>query len=490
MKNISIIFVLLLVLISSNVRTAPGNAVILVYPFQNTGDTKYSWVSAGMTDTVISDLNRLKNITIISESDRKKAVMEIELGMTGIVSEKTITGVGELIGATTIFTGSYLVVDNAIRVNAKIINVSTGALEKSIKIDGAMDDIFRVQDKIIGSLMDESKQLNKTANITFGDAEKNIIADKYNPAVTAYEYYSKGLEIIDTNPKEALKYFKKAGKKDSEYFDAFEHAGFVCGVYLNEYDDAMEYFNRAEEILKNKNKTKSEDSVKLLISYANTVVVRGMKYQDQALQYLDRANEIMTFLGLTGTQLYAKVLKNYGDTYLLTRGAFKKALEYYLQSQEIFEKLGLTNTMEYGSLMLNMGSAYGYGDDHKNAVEHWDYERQLLIKYNMKESIAYADLAVNLGSSYVILDEADKGFVLQNEAKLIFEKMKMAETNQYAGVLYSMGLNRRSLWMRKKDKNALSESCGYYRQAMEIFNRNKYEGGMIFLIEMQLKQCE
>ncbi len=490
MKNISIIFALLIILISSNVRTAPGNAVILVYPFQNTGDTKYSWVSAGMTDSVISDLNRLKNITVITESDRKKAVMEIELGMTGLISEKTITGVGELIGATTIFTGSYLVVDNTIRVNAKIINVSTGTLEKSIKIDGAMDDIFCVQDKIIGTLMDESKQLNKTGTITFGDEEKNIIADKHKPALTAYEYYSKGLEIIDTNPKEALKYFKKAGKKDSEYFDAFEHAGFVCGVHLNEYEEALEYFNKAEEILKNKNKIKSEDYVKLLISYADTAAGRGMKYQDQALKYLDRAKEIMTVMGLTETQLYAKVLKNYGDTYLLTRGAFKKALEYYLQSQEILLKLGLTNTMEYGSLMLNMGSAYGYGDDHKSAVEHWDYERRLLIKYNMKESIPYADVAVNMGSSYVILDEAEKGFLLQKEAKSIFEKMKMEETNQYAGVLYNMGLNRRSLWMRKKDKKALSESCGYYRQAMELLNRNKYEGSMIFLIEMQLKQCE
>lgn len=40
---------------------------ILVHPFENTGGKEYSWISAGMTDTVISDLTCLKNIIVYSK---------------------------------------------------------------------------------------------------------------------------------------------------------------------------------------------------------------------------------------------------------------------------------------------------------------------------------------------------------------------------------------------------------------------------------------
>jgi hypothetical protein len=42
---------------------------ILVHPFENTGDKEYSWISAGMTDTVISDLTRIQNIQSRQEED-------------------------------------------------------------------------------------------------------------------------------------------------------------------------------------------------------------------------------------------------------------------------------------------------------------------------------------------------------------------------------------------------------------------------------------
>jgi hypothetical protein len=35
---------------------------VLVHPFENTGNKEYSWISAGMTDTVIADLTRIEDI--------------------------------------------------------------------------------------------------------------------------------------------------------------------------------------------------------------------------------------------------------------------------------------------------------------------------------------------------------------------------------------------------------------------------------------------
>ena len=51
---------------------------VLVHPFENTGDKEYSWISAGMTDTVITDLTRIKDISVVSNQDRKKALEEMK----------------------------------------------------------------------------------------------------------------------------------------------------------------------------------------------------------------------------------------------------------------------------------------------------------------------------------------------------------------------------------------------------------------------------
>lgn len=70
MKKICLPAIIIIFFIFINTLTAKTMA-ILVYPFQNTSEPEYSWISAGITDTVISDLNRIKDIIVISEVDKK-----------------------------------------------------------------------------------------------------------------------------------------------------------------------------------------------------------------------------------------------------------------------------------------------------------------------------------------------------------------------------------------------------------------------------------
>lgn len=62
MKKIffSSVLVLSFLLISLSTQAMAKTMNILVYPFENTGDKQYSWISAGMTDTVINDLMEIK----------------------------------------------------------------------------------------------------------------------------------------------------------------------------------------------------------------------------------------------------------------------------------------------------------------------------------------------------------------------------------------------------------------------------------------------
>lgn len=228
------------------------NMNILVQPFEHSGDPQSSWLSAGMTDTVICDLNRIKDITVISDKDRKQVLNELKFTHSGLVSEETTVKIGKMIGANVIFTGNYQVSGNRIRVNAKLINVETGKVESSTKLDGTLDAIFDLQDKVIFSLMSETEKI-KIADLNpvrFTEEDKKKIEEKYKTTADAYEWYSKGLEIEDINPRMALDYLKKAIKIDPNYTNALILAGYIAGRTLNLFDESYAYFEKAESIFK------------------------------------------------------------------------------------------------------------------------------------------------------------------------------------------------------------------------------------------------
>jgi protein O-GlcNAc transferase len=202
-------FILFLFLFTTSCPAKQMN--ILVHPFENTGDKEYSWISAGMTDTVISDLTRIQNISVVSNQDRKK------------------------------------------------------------------------------------------------------IEEKPKPKLTAYEWYAKGLEVQDTNPKEALTNFRKALDIDPNYTDALMSAGVTAGNTLNLFNEALGYLEMAGKIFKGRNETKSSD--------------------------------------------YAGLMNNIGNVYQ-HKGQLDRALEYYLKDKSIEDRLGLQNTVGYAMLMNNMAVLY------------------------------------------------------------------------------------------------------------------------------------
>lgn len=446
----------------------PARMNILVYPFRFDGDTDFSWIAAGLTDTVISDLHSLNAVSVFSEDDRKQAIKEMELGMTGLFDESTVVRVGNIIGANVIFTGSIQVTGNTVRINARLLNVETTKIENTIKLDGTTEKIFELQDRVVAGLMTEAEKI-KSANIAqvkFTRDEIKKVKSGYKPRREAFQLYSKGLELVDSNPDAALALFLKAVEVDPGYGDALMEAGHTAGSVLNRFPEALEYLGRAASLIE-KNSGISCDQYATVLQYTGEVY-RFKGEHDRAMEYYTKSLETREKLGLQNTISYADTLSNMGILYRAS-GDADKAMEHYVRAEKILSSLGLLNSDSYASLMNNMGLAsIGKGDPDK-ALEYFMVAKNTRENLSLQKSDGYATILNNIGIVYSSQLQYDKSLDYFIQAKQTYDSIKLQETVAY-GVLQS---NLAGVYENLGQKELAGE---YYRKSYDTLTKVGYQG--------------
>ncbi len=412
---------------------------ILVNPFENTGSKKYSWISAGMTDTVISDLTSIQNISVVSNQDRKKVLEEMKFIFSGLAEDEKMIKLGKLTGANVIFSGSYLVSGNRIRVYARLVNVETGEVESSTKLDGTINDIFDLQDNVIFTLMGGTKKITiaDIQPVSLTKQDKRKITEKPRYSITAYEWYSKGLEIEDNDPKKALTYFKNALDIEPNYTDALISAGFIAGIKLSLFSEGIEYFEKARRIFNGRNETNSYDYARLMLCIGT--VYRSKGQTDRALEYYISSQFIRDKLELQNTNGYAGLMMNIGNAYS-DKGQTDRALEYYMKSQSIYDRLEFQNTADYAHLLLATGVVYKYKGQIDRALEYYMYSQSIMDRMGLQNTSAYATLMMNIGNLCKDMGQLMRALEYYMNSQSIMDKMGLQNTGEYAMLMMNIGI--------------------------------------------------
>jgi tetratricopeptide (TPR) repeat protein len=457
------IFILSLFFMSLSTPAIAKMMNILVYPFENTGNKEYSWISAGMTETVINDLTDIREVSVISNADRRKIMEETKFVLSGLVGEETMLKVGKLTGANIIFTGSYLVSENNIRVIARLINVETGKVESSTKLDGSLEKIFDLQDKVVLTLLSDTAKVNiaNVKQVKIAKSEEKKISKKPRPKNTAYELYAKGLELQDTNPKAALAYFKKALNVDKNYVEPLIKAGSTAGSTLNLFDEGLIYLTRADKILKSRKAANTNEYATLMDNIGTVYNDKGDL--DRALKYYTEAQQIRDRLGLQNTAGYAALINNIGNAYN-RKGDLDRALKYYTNSQQIFDRLGLQNTEGYAALMNNIGTVYNDKGDHDRALKYYMDDQAIEDRFGLQNTAGYANLMINIGNVYNRKGDLDRALKYYTESQQIRDRLGLQNTTYYASVLMDIGYVYGS-------KSDLDRALRYYMDSRQIWER-------------------
>ncbi len=480
MNRLNTVLIGTIILLHAALACAAEDITILVNPFKNNGNPRYDWISDGMNATAISDLSKVDSVQVITQKERAAAMEELKLSLSGLIEEEQAIDIGKWQGAQYILAGSYQVNGNRIRANAELIDIKKGTVVISVKEDGTVDRIFDFQDALITSILSEADKLNLGGVPWHSALEeyKTVALTSTRPGLSAYEEFSMGNKVRNTDPATALKHYQKALEIEPGYFDALFAAGTTVISFKHDLKKGQEYYERAEEVLTSQDDDLTAQMADLLIEKAHLAVLRK-QYQD-AGNCLDNAEMTLDLIGghnrlrcsleyrrgelLYKQGQYAQALLHYeksaenlikdenrfdpglvriyiaqGQT-MRAAGRSDDAIEKYNEAADYLKRFHKTNSSLYADLMFNRGTALKDKGLINDAVRDYVKARELYLKLGLDESATYFIILGNLGGLLGTEKKWNEAAELFKEAVWLAEKTGNTENPDYPTYIYMEGL--------------------------------------------------
>jgi TolB-like protein len=209
----------------------PNKPSIAVLPFTNmSGDPDQDYFADGIVEDITTALSRVRALFVIARNS----------SFTYKGRAVDVIRVGRELGVRYVLEGSVRKAVTQVRVSGQLIDASTGAHLWADRMDGALDDIFALQDRIttnvVGAILPMLEQ-----------AEIKRAQRKPTGSLDAYDFYLRGMASVHKWTREgiseALGLFYEAIKLDPEYGSAY---GMAAWCYLRRKSDGW-MADRAQE---------------------------------------------------------------------------------------------------------------------------------------------------------------------------------------------------------------------------------------------------
>jgi adenylate cyclase len=183
----------------------PDKPSIAVLPFQNlSGDPEQEYFADGMVEDIITALSRMRWLFVIARNS----------SFTYKGRAVDVKQVARELGVRYVLEGSVRRAASRVRIAGQLIDGSTGAHLWADRFEGALEDIFDLQDQVTASVVGAIAPRLEQAEI---ERAKR----KPTESLDAYDYYLRGLascyqrnrESID----EALRLFYRAIELDPDF---------------------------------------------------------------------------------------------------------------------------------------------------------------------------------------------------------------------------------------------------------------------------------
>ena len=225
----------------------PDVPSIAVLPFDNLSDSvEQEYFVDGMTEDLITDLSKISGLFVIARNS--------SFSYKG--KQVKVRQVAEDLGVRYVLEGSVRRVGEQVRINAQLIDATTGGHLWAERYDGILADVFTLQDRVTSRIVD-------AMSVTLTSQERQVLKSVGTSDVDAHDAYLQGLSFYLRNtPADNAKsesYFLRAIELDPEYKLAYAALAKVYFKGLEtEYSRALGIYIRKTALFAYRNLAKSE----------------------------------------------------------------------------------------------------------------------------------------------------------------------------------------------------------------------------------------
>jgi len=204
------------ILLLTSFLLAETQTVAISYFDNTSGLEEYNPLSKGLADMLITDLSNVKSIQIVEREKLESLLKEIELGEGNFMDESTAQKLGKGLGAGYMLTGSYFIMGNTMRIDARLVNVGTGEVSMGEEITGEKDAFFELEKKLVNKLID-------TFDISLSKAEARKVKKVQTESFQSFNAYSSALVELDKgNVEKSIQFLEIATEADENFDQAWD----------------------------------------------------------------------------------------------------------------------------------------------------------------------------------------------------------------------------------------------------------------------------
>jgi TolB-like protein/Flp pilus assembly protein TadD len=187
----------------------PDKPSIAVLPFQNmSSDPEQEYLADGITDDIITNLSRFRDIFVIASNSsfayKGKSV--------------NVQDVSRELGVRYILEGSIQKSKDEIRINAQLIEGSTGSHLWAERYQRHVEDIFALQDEVVGLIVG-------SLATGYGGRLRKAWQRRGTENPKAFDSFMRGMDLMDNFTKadnsRAKEYFEEAIRMNPNYGKAY-----------------------------------------------------------------------------------------------------------------------------------------------------------------------------------------------------------------------------------------------------------------------------
>ena len=208
---------------------------IAVLYFENMSPEKESdYFCAGMTEDIITDLSKIKQLKVVSRSDvaafRHKEINSRQIGQT--------------LRVTHMLEGSVRKSGSKMRITAQLVDVRNGFHLWADRYDRLVEDIFDVQTEV-------AQKIAEALKISLTESEKQLLGKKPTDDLRAYDFYMRGRDFLfrrgRKNTETAIQMFQNALALDPNFSSAYSAIAEACSYMYAWYDGDPRWLGKTIE---------------------------------------------------------------------------------------------------------------------------------------------------------------------------------------------------------------------------------------------------